>query len=321
MQLFFNELSLKQASDDNEAKEWIEKLIKLSILIQKIIQPFENLNQLKIRTRDEFQTFEIIEGQFIQDVVFRSYRPQDKEFGFFFQLFGSPHIEEGDPKKEDYDYHSIKLENIESENDMSGLGATYIKNSMAVSFDNDEIWDKCQIAFEITFLNNKGEFKENTQVKHASKTEHIIQCHLGYFANLYDWGNYSPYFNADSQEQNILPLLEIYSLYLENEENIWSQFYKEIHSISETERVAKVRRIAQLIAEIQGWEEATGSIRSQNANRTLYTIPSSNFIISVDTQHGDFEVLKNQKSPNHYGSVSFDGKRFKPAEDDHSINI
>lgn len=321
MEIFFNELSLKKASKEAEAKKWIVSLIRLSTLIRKILKSLNH--QFTLRTRDEFQSFEIIDNYTLKDFVFKIYRQQDPELITFFTILDNPHIEEDDPKRENYEYHSIKLEGIEEENTMSGLGATYIKkDSMAISFDNEEVWNNCKIDFEVTFLDNEGEYhKENASIRHTSKKEHIIKCHLQYFANLFDKETYKPSFDADKEEQNILPLLEIYSFYLGEEEDVWDKFYKEISQLSETERIARIKDIAQQIAEIQGWEKTTSGLKEKNENRTLYTIPNSDFIISVDTQHGDFEVLKHHKRPNHYGSVSFDGKRFKPAENDHSINI
>jgi hypothetical protein len=158
-------------------------------------------------------------------------------------------------------------------------------------------------------------------VRHASKQQHIIDCHLPYFSNLFDWDNYRPRFDAVNEENNLLPLINIYSLHLgENStEEVWKIFYASIYTMNYEEKEARILDIAKHIAKVQKWTEATGSLKKKNSKRTLYMIPDSDFIASIDFENGDFEICKNEKWPNHYGSISFDGKRFKPPKNDHSL--
>lgn len=72
------------------------------------------------------------------------------------------------------------------------------------------------------------------------------------------------------------------------------------------------------------WKDTPNNIKNANKNRILYQITHTNFIASLDIQHGDFEIIdKNNKKydKNHLGSVSFDKKRFKKADANHGINI
>ena len=91
--------------------------------------------------------------------------------------------------------------------------------------------------------------------------------------------------------------------------------------MAETERIAKINVIAERIAQIQRWENATGNLAASNRDRTVFVIPNSNLLVGVDTQHGEFEIHRNQQGNNHLGAITFDGKRLKKAESDRSLII
>ncbi|MGE0085697.1 MAG: hypothetical protein AB7S75_14910 [Desulfococcaceae bacterium] len=147
-------------------------------------------------------------------------------------------------------------------------------------------------------------------------------------ADLYDWLSYKPRFIPENKRQNILPLLKIYSLYITentdldmNSDQIWEKFYQKLSQLETNERVGIIRKTAERIADVQKWQNATGNLKVNNRDRMIYTIPNSDFIISVDTQHGEFEIHKYQKGNNHLGAVSFDGKRFKPKNSSRSLKL
>lgn len=325
MEVYFNELSATQASNDTEAKQWISNLLELCKFIKGLLESLENT--FTLRTTDDFQVFQITNThnfiEFLQD----NYGLSDPELGVFLSILSNPNIEKTDPEIEKYEYSSISINGITDNKAMSGLGASYIKKTMSISLDsNTEWWDTCKVHFEIHFLDleNLTEIhSKNITTRHASKVQHIIDCHLDFLSDLFDWATYRPRFDAVNKENNLLPLINIYSLYLGEGQpkEVWGKFYADIHNSDEPERKAKILEIAKHIAKVQKWEEATPSLRSKNTSRTLYMIPNSDFIVSIDKQHGDFEICKNEKKPNHYGSVSFDGLRFKEAENDHSIDI
>jgi hypothetical protein len=319
MEIYLNELSAKSAIDNQEAKQWISQLLLVTKLLRKILNSLEHT--LTIRTTDDFTTFQITPQHNLTEFLQKQYSSSDPELIILLKILDTPHISSNDPKRSEYEYSNISLAEYQKKS-ISGLVAAHIKKTMSISFDNSETWDTCIIDCEIEFLNNEGNLTtENAKIKHLSKKEHLIKCHLGYLTSFFDWKKYKPSFDVTLKEQNLLPLIEIYSLHLGVAEDVWETFYKEISVLSEGERIVKIREIAQIIADLQGWEDATGSPKTQNQHRILYCIPNSDFIMSVDTQHGDFEVLKNHNKPNHYGSISFDGKRFKNADNSHSIKI
>ncbi len=320
MELFFNELSAKTATNDVEAKKWIIDFLKLCQIIDRILNSLNN--QLKLRTTEDFLTFQLTNKDNIVAFLGETFGFADPELVVFLSLLDSPYLDKNDSQIEEYQYSSIKIDGILEEKTITGLGATFIKKTLSLSFDNDTKWDKTEIVFEVNLMDKNA--KINTQeasVRHASKIKHIIDAHLPFFAGLFDFKSYKPIFSFQDKTQNLLPLLEIYSLFLGENEDVWELFYREIAHLNETDRIAKIKEIARKIAEIQHWKDATGGVKNQNKNRELYFIPSTDFILSIDLQHGDFEVLKNQKSPNHFGSISFDGKRFKAPQNDHSIII
>ncbi len=320
MELFFNELSAKTAANDVEAKKWITNFLKLFQVIDRILNALNN--QLKLRTTEDFLTFQLTNEDNIVEFLGNNFGFADPELIVFLGLLDTPHLDKNDPRLEEYQYSSIKIDGILEEKTITGLGATFIKKTLSLSFDNDAKWDKTEIVFEVKLMDKNANI--NTQsavVRHASKIKHVIEAHLQFFANLFDFKSYKPKFSFQDKTQNLLPLLEIYSLFLGENEDVWEVFYNEIAYLNETDRIAKIKEIARKIAEIQHWEKATGGVKTQNKNRELYLISNTDFILSVDFQHGDFEVLKNQKLPNHFGSISFDGKRFKAPQNDHSIII
>lgn len=320
MELFFNELSAKTAVNDVEAKKWITDFVKLCHIIDRILKSFNN--QLKLRTTEDFLTFPLTNSDNIFEFLENNFGFTDPELIVFLGLLDSPYLAKNDPQIEEYQYSSIKINDILEEKTITGLGATFIKKTISLSFDSDAKWDKTEIRFEVNLMDKNADIKTlPANVKHASKTKHIIEAHLQFFADLFDFKSYKPKFSFQDKKQNLLPLLEIYSLFLGENEDVWEVFYSEIAYLNETDRIAKIKEIARKIAKIQHWEEAIGGVKTQNKNRELYFIPFTDFILSIDLQHGDFEVLKNQKSPNHFGSISFDGKRFKAPQNNHSITI
>lgn len=123
-------------------------------------------------------------------------------------------------------------------------------------------------------------------------------------------------FDCQQVKQSLLPLPEIYVLLLETRH--WPDFYNEIHHLSADERVDKVLKVSKNIAEINQWERAS-NLEKRNGNRVIYCIPKSNFIIGVDTQHGEFEIHNKRNENNHLGAISFDGERFKEKIDNRSL--
>lgn len=322
MEIFFNELSTKIASNDAEAKEWLTKLAELGQFLKRITNSLDD-NTFQFRRKEDFGEMNITANQKIREFLFdeNHFDYSDSVAIFLMGIFDTPYITADDPKHTIYDNSYLSFEGNNYDN--TGIVAAYLKNSLVISFDNHVIWDTHSFNGAVTWLNEKAqESKEQITVKHASKIQHI-DYHLDYLANLFDWETYKPNFNPSHKQTTLLPLLNIYSLYLGDGQpkEVWEKFYKDIAAMNNEDSKAKILEIAKHIAKVQKWEEATASLKSKNTSRTLYMIPNSDFIVSIDKQHGDLEVCKNEKPPNHYGSVSFDGLRFKEGKNDHSIVI
>lgn len=324
MEIFFNELSTKIASNDIEAKVWLTKLAELGQFLKRVTDSLDD-DTFQFRRKEDFGEMNITTSQKIREFLFdeNHFEYSDAVVIFLMGIFDTPYITVDDPKHSIYDNSYLTFEGNNYDN--TGIIAAHIKNSIVISFDNDAKWNTCLLNDVATWLDEKAqESKEQITVKHASKVQHIIDCHLDYLANLFDWATYKPKFDAINKKNNLLPLINIYSLYLgENSaDETWEKFYADIATMSYEDRKARILEIANHIAIVQKWEEAIPSLKSKNTSRTLYMIPNSDhLIVSIDKQHGDFEICKNEKPPNHCGSVSFDGKRFKNPKNDHSIEV
>ncbi len=318
MEIFFNELSVRAAANDEEAKRWLTELAKVGRLLKKIIESMQE-GTFAFRRKEDFGEMPITATATLRHFLAENFDFSDPEPIFLLGIFDSPYITPGDPHHNEFEYISLNFE--DEKHFETGLAAAFLKKSMAVSFNSDARWDVCDFEIEIERLNQNStdieEIREN--VKHTSKEQHIIECHLLLLSNLFDWNAHRPRFDVSTESQTLLPMLELYTLLLD--EGGWAEFYHEISSIPETERIAKINVLASKIAELQRWEEATGSLASQNRNRTIFTIPNSNLIVGLDTQHGEFEIHRNQRGNNHLGAISFDGNRFKSARPGRSLNI
>ncbi len=319
MDIFFNELSVKVASNDNEANEYLENLAQLGKLLKRIIESLSD-DTFSFRRKEDFGQQKITETQTILEFLLSKFDYSDPVYIFLLGIFDSPYISDDDPQKTEYDLTSITINNQDYE--VTGIAAAYLKNSLVVSFDSDNKWDSCQLNVLINKFDDRLNdiIVEQKQINHASKNQHIINCHLPFLTNrLFDRSSYIPKFNPETKEQNILPLVEIYSLYLG--ETVWDDFYKKIPRLNTNERVTEIINIAEKISKIHDWEKATGSLEMNNRNRVIYTIKESDFIVSVDTQHGEFEIHKHKKGNNHLGAISFDGKRFKDKIEDRFLSL
>ena len=320
MDIFFNELSVTIAVDDNQACEWLEKLAKLGKLLKQIIEPLSE-DAFSFRRNEDFAEQKITSSQTIREFLQSAFEFSDPAYIFLLAIFDSPYIAANDPLKTAYDLTSITINNQDHE--VTGIAAAYLKNSLTVSFDSNAQWDKCQLDILVNRLNEQAEFiTEHKQVNHASKKQHIINCHLPFLAQLYDWSSYSPKFDPESKLQTILPLVELCSFYLgENIETVWDDFYQRISQLNTNERISEIKDIAEKISQIHGWKKATGSLENKNIGRVIYMIDNSDFIVSVDTQHGEFEIHKNRKRNNHLGAISFDGKKFKESNESRFLSL
>jgi hypothetical protein len=316
MEVFFNELSVTVASNDEEAMQWLKKLAELGKLLKNVNESSSD-DSFRIRTRDDFSQQKITASQTVSDFMQTAFDFSDPIYSFLLGVFDTPYVTENDPQKTAYDLTSVSIDNKDYE--VTGIAAAYLKKSLVISLDNDTKWNKCQLNIVINKLNEKADLiLEKQLVKHASTKQQVIDCHLPFLANEYRL-SCKPKFVPETREQNILSLVHIYTLYLGEDNNVWSIFYEKISKLDVTQKVSEIMLMVKRIAEVQGWSKATGSLEKSNKDRTIYTVPDSDFVISVDTQHGEFEIHKNKKGNNHLGAISFDGKKFKGRIEDRCL--
>lgn len=315
MEVFFNELSVQPASSDAEACQWIETLARLGQSLHSAVESLGN-DGFTFRRSDNFGQLVIRPSQTILDFLQSKYDYGDAVYVFLLGIFDSPYITADDPQRDDYDYTSLKFNGVEY--NATGLAATYLKQALAISFASDAVWDTCHVPVEIERLGEMTFETLTAQIDHASQLQHLVDCHLSRLSSLYDWRSYRPRFNFEAKVQTLLCLECLYCLHVPDG---WNEFYRAISQRNEQERVSQIRTLAGQIAAIQRWVPATGSLRMRNTDRLIFTVPDSHFIVSVDTDHGEFEVHINQKGNNHLGAVSFDGKRFKPAVASRSLRL
>lgn len=305
MDIFFNELSLKIADNEETACEWLEGLANLGKLLKQIIESLDKYS-FSFRRTEDFGQQKITDNQTIIEFLQSKFDFSDPVYIFLLGIFDSPYISEDDPKKTEYDLTSITINNVDYK--LTGIAAAYIKNSLVVSLNNDDRWNNCQLDIYINKLNSQSEISK--QVKNASERKHIINCHLPFLAQLYNWTSYKPHFDSETKKQNILPLLDLCSFYFEEG---WDNFYLKAKNSSKDERVSKYKETAEKIAKLHRWDKSP-KLTKEN-DRIVYIIPNSNFIVGLDTEQGEFEIHINKKGKNHLGSISFNGANIKEKKD------
>jgi hypothetical protein len=306
MEVFFNELSVKTAATDEEANEWLENLAHVGKLLKQVIESLGE-SSFRFRSREDFFLQRITNDQTFFEFLQSRSSCGDPIYIFLLGIFDSPYIADDDPQKMEYELLNISING--KDHDSTGIAAAYLKSSLVISLNCDDQWDTCQLNVSVNRLNESAEIiTEEKQIKHASKKQHVINCHLPFLAKLYDWSSYKPCFIPSNNTQTILPLIEIYSFYIGENISDWKKFYCDISKLNSDQRVSKIKEIAEKISIIHCWDKATGSLERNNRDRLIYIIPSSDFIVSVDTQHGEFEIHINHQGNNHLGAISFDGE-------------
>jgi hypothetical protein len=310
MDVFFNELSVRPASSVAEARQWIETLAGLGKLLRQVVDPLTD-NQFAIRVSHEFNTLPLFGSEPLIVFLQQQFGFSDPIYGFLLGVLDAPYISEKEADHADYEYTAITVG--DQNRGLTGLAAAYLKNALAISFASHPDWATCQIAGQLNRLdNNAQETMASVSIDHASRQQHIVDCHLPRLAALFDRANHRPAFDALLQRQTLMPLVlaPLCGLMVGDD---WDSFYHNLSRLEPGERVVTIETVANRIAQIHGWEPATGNLKTRNANRLVYRIPGSNLLVSVDTQHGEFEVHTNQSGNNHLGALSFDRRHFKPA--------
>ena len=251
MDVFFNELSIKTAGTDDEADKWLENLAQVVKKIEEIYTVLGN-DSFRFRSKEDVGQQEITTDMTFLDFLHSKGKYGEPAYIYLLGKFDSPYITAGDPQKTEHELSSISMNGID--HDLTGIGAAYLKNSLVISLNCDARWNTCELNVFIKKLNeNNHLISEEIKVKHVSEEQHVINCHLPFLANLYDWTSYKPYFTPSNKTQNILPLIELYRLYISN----WSEFYTDISQLNANERVSRVKDIANKISNLKFLTQST----------------------------------------------------------------
>ncbi|MGE0085696.1 MAG: hypothetical protein AB7S75_14905 [Desulfococcaceae bacterium] len=175
MDIFFNELSLVPASDDNQARRWLTDLAELGRLLKELIESLEE-DSFAFRRREDFAQQQITDTQTVFEFLQSMSDFSDPVYIFLLGIFDSPYITEDDPQKTDYDVMSVTIDGKDHE--ITGIAAAYLKQSLAISLDSDKKWDTCRLTVQINRMNEQAEIiSEQKSVKHAAKKHHVIPNH------------------------------------------------------------------------------------------------------------------------------------------------
>jgi hypothetical protein len=166
MDIFFNELSVKEASNKGTAKEWMTNLMAVYNKAQE--QGFKEL-----KTTETFINITLAPGYRLSEWVYDPLVDRELRRLFLTKVSKSPFIENLLVKKdEEVDLlHEFKRKGRKA----AGLGAAYLFDSLAVSFDNSSEWDSHLIKLDISEYSEEEEkiIQFTEKVKHSSKLIHL----------------------------------------------------------------------------------------------------------------------------------------------------
>ena len=89
----------------------------------------------------------------------------------------------------------------------------------------------------------------------------------------------------------------------------FTEFYQKTSKLSPGERIAEFKQAGARVAEGNNWTK--NNKLSKRFDRDVYNDSDGN-IYSLDTQHGEFEVL--DKKGTHQGAIDFEGTKVKDAD-------
>jgi hypothetical protein len=165
MDIFLNELSIQTADNREIAKTWIDDMID-------VVKEANNVGFGDFKTtRDIFHRLLAPEYNIS---AWLGDNQVNKERRNFLQarLFRTPYIEDMIEDVADDGIQEIKYSNRPS----LGLGAASLFDSLSISFDNHEDWDRNEVPINKHSLDEDGNLiTENIAVKHACKTRHISE--------------------------------------------------------------------------------------------------------------------------------------------------
>ncbi len=235
MDLYFNELSTKQAPSKETALLWMDRL---TVLFKAAIKEGFKI----LRTTENFVVSPLAPGYLINDWLNDGSIDFETRLLFKSKVSRSPFIESL-LKGEENERQQLN-EYYYNQHPALGLGAAFIYDSVAVSFDNCDEWDRHGIQLGVTSYSEDDEIHESEEtVSHASRLSHLESLGTWLLERKKQdipngellWLNRNSYF----------PHL-IFCEAIENQVNIFSGSEPEFHAI--------VKRLYQLEEYCANWD-------------------------------------------------------------------
>lgn len=165
MDTFFNELSVKEAHDKQTARQWMDNLIA-------VYNKAQGRGFKELKTTEAFINITLSPNYRLSDWLYDDSIDRDTRLLFKTKVSKSPFIENLLHRKEDDEHklHEFKYKNFKA----AGLGAAYLFDSLAISFDNSSEWDAHLIEFDVMeYSEEKQILQSSEKVKHSSKLLHL----------------------------------------------------------------------------------------------------------------------------------------------------
>jgi hypothetical protein len=165
MDLFFNELSIKEASNKETGRMWMEGLVAL-------FQKASAMGFIELKTTNTFLTFSLAPSYNLTDWLYDQTVDRDSRLLVKTKVSKSPFIEELLERKDSENHRLYEFKYKDQR--AAGLGAAYLFDSLAVSLANAGEWDKISVELLAAQISEEGQLIESIEcVNHASKPEHL----------------------------------------------------------------------------------------------------------------------------------------------------
>lgn len=212
----------------------------------------------------------------------------------------------------------IQLQNNQAITEGFKIACLY--NTIAVSFNSSNQWNKSSIDLIHLTENEKGENMEQTvSVRHASSLTHIDEQK--------EWLDYLITHKLIGREtrpsENYFPRLDFSNLLVEN--GNWETFReKRDKTTSYYERLAVIREYGEKVAERNGYKHdvrISTLNTSQNVKRIIFGggKGKDKIYLSIDFETGGFEVCNYLGE--HIGEYFFDGSEVSGKKAGHNIKV
>lgn len=165
MDLFFNELSVKEGPDKETGRRWMKDLIE----VYKKASP---MGFKELKTTGGFRTFQLAPGYSLNDWLYDQSIDRESRILVMTKASKSPFIEQLVEQKDNENHllHEFKYKDQKA----AGLGAAYLLESLAVSFANSSEWDNPSVELLVTQISEEGQLTESNEcVNHASNPVHL----------------------------------------------------------------------------------------------------------------------------------------------------